>query len=128
MQFLTIIGLSLALLSMIFGLLADITLEGVFFDVKNIISLCSTPLEVLISILYWGISAIDKSLIFPPELQLPLLPDVGFHLLPAVFLMADLLLFSPPWTVKALGAAAISTFVAFLYWGWVEYCFSYNQR
>ena len=98
-----------------------------FFDIKNVISVCSAPLEVLISTLYWGISLIDKSLLFPPELQLPLLPDVGFHLMPAVMLTIDLLLLSPPWTIKAYGAMGISTVLAFLYWGWVEYCFSHNQ-
>ena len=126
-QFLTIIGLALACASMVFGFLADITLSRTFFDIKNVISVCSTPLEVLISTLYWGISLIDKSLLFPPENQLPLLPDVGFHLMPAVMLTIDLLLFSPPWTIKAYGAMGISTVLAFLYWGWVEYCFTHNQ-
>lgn len=126
-QFLTIIGLALACASMVFGFLADITLNQTFFDIKNVISVCSAPLEVLISTLYWGISLIDKALLFPPELQLPPLPDIGFHLMPAVMLTIDLLLFSPPWTIKAYGAMGISTAIAFLYWGWVEYCFSRNQ-
>lgn len=112
---------------MIFGFLADLTLNKTLFHAKNIVSVCSTPLEVLISILYWGISLIDKSLLFPEELQLPLIPDIGFHAMPAVMLALDLLLFSPPWTIKFQGAVMLSTVIAFAYWAWIEYCFSYNQ-
>ncbi|PSR99420.1 FAR-17a/AIG1-like protein [Coniella lustricola] len=126
-QFLTIIGLALAFTSMIFGFFADLTLNKTLFRAKNIVSVCSTPLEVLISILYWGISLIDKRLLFPEELQLPLLPDLGFHAMPAFMLVLDLLFFSPPWTIKFQGAVMLSTAIAFAYWAWIEYCFSYNQ-
>lgn len=37
------------------GLLADITLSPQLFLAKNILSVCSAPLEVLISVLYWGL-------------------------------------------------------------------------
>lgn len=126
-QFLTIIGLALALTSMVLGLLADVTLDRTLFNAKNIVSVCSAPLEVLVSILYWGISLIDKRLLFPEELQLPFLPDFGFHAMPAIMLTIDLLLFSPPWTIKFQGAVALSTLLAFGYWAWMEYCFSHNQ-
>ncbi|KAI0387259.1 FAR-17a/AIG1-like protein [Hypomontagnella monticulosa] len=125
-QFLTIIGLSLAQCTFIVGLLADTTLSPQLFQLKNILSVCSAPLEVLISILYWGLCAIDKSLVFPPEFQLDFLPDFGFHAAPAIFLAIDLLLLSPPWTVNAYSALALSEALAFLYWFWVEYCFSHN--
>ncbi len=75
-QFLTIIGLALATATFAFGLLADLTLSPLVFDIKNILSVCSAPLEVLISLLYWGICAIDKTLVVPPEFQLPFLPDL----------------------------------------------------
>lgn len=126
-QFLTIIGLALACASMFLGFLADLTLNRALFNAKNIISVCSTPLEVLISILYWSISLIDKRLLFPEEVQLPFLPDFGFHAMPAIMLTLDLLLFSPPWTIKFQGAVALSTVLAFAYWAWIEYCFSYNH-
>ncbi|KAI8961718.1 FAR-17a/AIG1-like protein [Daldinia sp. FL1419] len=125
-QFLTIIGLSLALCTFVVGFLADVTLSSRLFKLKNILSVCSAPLEVLISILYWGLCAIDKSLVFPPEFQLDLLPDVGFHATPAVFLAVDLLLLSPPWTIHGFPALALSESFALLYWLWVEYCFSRN--
>jgi hypothetical protein len=125
-QYLTILGLTTAFLSFVFGALADLTLIPIFFDIKNVLSVCSAPLEVLISTLYWGIRMIDPNLLFPPELRLPFLPDFGFHAAPALLLAVDLLLFSPPWAVKAQGAMGLSTAIAFLYWGWVEWCFSYN--
>ncbi|KAI5862730.1 FAR-17a/AIG1-like protein [Durotheca rogersii] len=125
-QFLTIIGLSLALCTFSVGALADATLSPRLFQLKNILSVCSAPLEVLISILYWGIYAIDKSLLFPPEVQLDFLPDFGFHAAPALFLAVDLLLLSPPWTIRGYPALALSEVLAFSYWLWVEYCFSRN--
>lgn len=126
-QFLTIIGLAVALTSMVLGFLADMTNVPVFFRAKNVVSVCSAPLEVLISVLYWGISLIDKRLLFPEELQLPFLPDFGFHAMPAIMLTLDLLLLSPPWTIQLQGATALSTVLAFSYWAWIEYCFSFNK-
>ncbi|KAK1757529.1 FAR-17a/AIG1-like protein [Echria macrotheca] len=125
-QFLTIIGLSLATATFAVGLLADLTLSPQLFRLKNVLSVCSAPLEVLISVLYWGISAIDKKLVVPPELALPLLPDFGFHAMPAIMLSLDLILLSPPWTIRAYGAWTISMVIAFLYWFWIEYCFAMN--
>ena len=98
------------------------TLLRQFFDIKNAIAVCAAPLEVLISILYWGIRLIDKNLLMPPDTYLPMLADLGFHAAPAVVLTLDLILFSPPWAIKMEGAMAISMALAFLYWGWVEYC------
>jgi hypothetical protein len=125
-QFLTIIGLALALITFVVGLLADVTLNDRLFELKNILSVCSAPLEVLVSVLYWGLCAIDKSLVFPPDAQLPFLPDFGFHAMPAIMLTLDLLLLSPPWTIRTYGAMALSFSLAFLYWGWIEYCFAQN--
>jgi hypothetical protein len=113
-QFLTVIGLSLALATFVIGLVADLTLDDRLFELKNVLSVCSAPLEVLVSVLYWGLCAIDKSLVFPPDQQLPFFPDVGFHAMPAIMLTLDLLLLSPPWTIKTYGAMALSFSLAFL--------------
>ena len=125
-QFLTIIGLALATATFATGLLADVTLSRQLFDLKNVLSICSAPLEVLISVLYWSLCAIDKTLVVPPEFALPFVPDFGFHAMPAIMLTLDLLLLSPPWTVRAYSAMTISMVIAFLYWFWIEYCFSKN--
>lgn len=125
-QHLTNIGLILSFVTFVIGLLADITLSPSLFAAKNALSTTAAPLEVLISILYWGIRSIDKRLLIPEGFELHWLPDVGFHLVPAVVLSLDLILFSPPWTIRAYSAMAISMIFAFLYWGWVELCFSRN--
>lgn len=125
-QYLTIIGLSASLLAFVSGALADLTLNPVLFQIKNAISVLATPLEVVISILYWGISAIDPALLIEGDFFLPRLADMGFHLAPAVFLTLDLVLFSPPWTIPAYGTMALSTTLGFSYWYWVELCFSKN--
>lgn len=57
-QFLTIIGLSLATVTFAVGLLADLTLSRRLFLFKNLLTVCSAPLEVLISILYWGLKLV----------------------------------------------------------------------
>jgi hypothetical protein len=125
-QFLTIIGLALALCTFVVGLIADLTLSPSLFQAKNFLAVCSTPLEVLISILFWGLCAIDKSLVFPPDSQLDLLPNFGFHAAPGLFLTLDLLLLSPPWTINGFAAVTLSQTLAFLYWFWVEHCYRQN--
>lgn len=125
-QYLTIIGLTIATGTFTFGLLADITLSPKLFFIKNSLSLCSAPLEVLISILYWGISAIDRKLVVPPEIEISTYADVGFHAMPAILLTVDLLFFSPPWTINALSAMGVSSVLASLYWVWVNQCYKYN--
>ncbi|KAL2756343.1 hypothetical protein ACRALDRAFT_1063688 [Sodiomyces alcalophilus JCM 7366] len=125
-QHLTNIGLVLSFATFSVAVLADLTLSPALFRLKNFLSVTSAPLEVLITLLYWGIRAVDKALLFPPGFELALVPDLSFHLVPAVALTLDLLLLGPPYTVPAYGAMAISMTIAFLYWGWVELCFSYN--
>jgi len=78
--------------------------------------MCTTPLEVLISVLYWTLRIYDKSLVIPEWAQLPLPADISFHALPAIALTLDLLLLSPPWNMSATGAMGLSTLLAFSYW------------
>jgi hypothetical protein len=56
------------------GALADITLSQRMFRIKNVLSMCSAPLECLISTLYWGLRAVDPTLVVPAELELDFLP------------------------------------------------------
>lgn len=125
-QFLTILGLTIALFTFVAGFLSDLTLSPELFVVKNSLALCSAPLEILISVLYWGICAIDSSLVVPPDVELNPYADIGFHLMPAIFLMVDLLFFSPPWTIDAFPAMGLSSALAFGYWAWVEHCYKHN--
>ncbi|KAH8675345.1 FAR-17a/AIG1-like protein [Xylariales sp. PMI_506] len=125
-QFLTIIGLSLSLITFVIGLAADLTLSPALFGFKNYLAVGSAPLEILITILYWGLCAIDKSLVFPPDMQLDLLPDIGFHAAPGIFLALDLLLLSPPWSIHISNALTLSMIFGVLYFMWIEYCYSQN--
>lgn len=52
--------------------------------------------------------------------------DVGFHAVPAVMLLIDLLILSPPWTITVAPTLAISGTIAFAYWFWVELCYQHN--
>jgi FAR-17a/AIG1-like protein len=125
-QFLTFIALTISTITFGVGLLADISLSEQLFALKNILSVCATPLEVLVSILYWSLRAVDKSLVVPPGHELPFVPDFGFHAVPAIMLTLDLMLLSPPWSIKAYSAMTLGSVLVFLYWGWIEYCFSLN--
>ncbi|KAI9693636.1 MAG: hypothetical protein M1822_002907 [Bathelium mastoideum] len=127
MQYLTIIGLSLATLTFTFGLLADLTLSTRLFLAKNAFSVASAPLEILITLLYWGLRTIDVSLVLPdwaPRLAFG--TDLSFHFFPAALLGVDLLLLSPPYTIAALPSIALSSLIAVAYWFWVEACYAHN--
>ncbi len=123
-KFLTIIALTLSTITYAVGFLADITLSKRMLTLKSILSLCATPLDVLISILYWGARAIDKKLVVPPGHEIPFVPDFGFHAVPAILLTIDLMLLSPPWPVRTYGTMMIGPIFVFVYWAWIELCFS----
>ncbi|KAJ5874396.1 uncharacterized protein N7529_002826 [Penicillium soppii] len=125
-QYLTVIGLSLSTLTFFVALLADITLSRRLFLLKNILSICSAPLEVLISILYWGLRLIDERLVVPEWVVIPLHADISLHATPSVVMLIDLLLLSPPWTISIIPALAVSGTIAFGYWFWIEQCFAIN--
>jgi hypothetical protein len=59
-QYLTVIGLALSTLTFAFALLADLTLSARLFLVKNLLSICSAPMEVLISVLYWSLRMVGS--------------------------------------------------------------------
>ncbi|KAL2852539.1 hypothetical protein BJY01DRAFT_232577 [Aspergillus pseudoustus] len=109
-QYLTVIGLSLATITFTVGLLADITLSPRLFLVKNLLSICSAPMEVLISILYWGLRLVN----------------ISFHAVPSIVFLIDLLFLSPPWTITIGPALGLSSAIAVSYWFWVERCFKHN--
>lgn len=146
LQFLTIIGISISTVCFAFGLLADITsststsptsptsssipssrtFSDHFFAIKNYTSIVAAPIEIVISILYWGLRLIDTGLVIPPDLPLPPLgADLCFHLVPAVVLTADAILLSPPWPSSPMNPQAplltlgVSTGIAFAYWWWI---------
>jgi hypothetical protein len=133
LQFLTIIGITICTACFTFGLIADITNNTTCFTIKNYISLVAAPIEIVISILYWGLRAIDTGLVVPPDFPLPpFLYDLTFHFFPALVTAIDTILLSPPWPSSPMNPNAplitlvLSTSVVFLYWFWIEVCYSYN--
>ncbi|KAF2710436.1 hypothetical protein K504DRAFT_501702 [Pleomassaria siparia CBS 279.74] len=139
LQYLTIIGITLSTLCFVSGLVADVTASYFFFAIKNHVALAAAPLEILISILYWSLRAVDPSLVVSPDLpMLPLGTDIGFHLVPAVVLTLDAIFFSPPWPSfskstplspnpnASLVTLVLSSSLAFLYWFWIELCYTHN--
>ncbi|KAL9113671.1 MAG: hypothetical protein Q9227_002116 [Pyrenula ochraceoflavens] len=127
-QYLTILGLTLTTLTFILGLSSDLLLSSPLFRAKTILTVISAPLSTLISLLYWSLSLLDRSLVVPPDpaFQLPLPTDLGFHLFPTLFLLIDILLLSPPWTISALPSLGLAGVIAFGYWWWIELCYSRN--
>ncbi|CAL5865921.1 uncharacterized protein PFLUO_LOCUS127 [Penicillium psychrofluorescens] len=125
-QYLTVIGLSLSTVTFAVALLADITLSRRLFLIKNILSVCSAPMEVLISVLYWGLRLIDERLVIPEWAFIPMNADISFHAVPSVVMLIDLLFLSPPWTITVVPALGLSGAIAFGYWFWVELCFENN--
>ncbi|OAX78079.1 hypothetical protein ACJ72_07615, partial [Emergomyces africanus] len=125
-QYLTIIGLCMAALTNLAGLAADLFLSSRLFAAKNVLLVCSAPMEVLIGILYWGLRIIDSKLVKPDWVELSTEADIGFHAIPAIVLTIDLLYLSPPWSIGALPSIGLASFIAFGYWFWVEKCYQYN--
>ena len=133
LQFLTIIGITICTACFTFGLIADVTDSSIFFTFKNYIALVAAPIEIVITMLYWGLRAIDGALIVPPDLPMPpFIYDLGFHMVPAVVLTLDTILLSPPWPSMPANPRApvimllTSSVIAFVYYLWVELCYSFN--
>ncbi|KAH8819138.1 FAR-17a/AIG1-like protein [Xylogone sp. PMI_703] len=125
-QFLTIIALTLSTITFGTGLLADVLPYKPLYNLKSWLSICATPLEVLVTVLYWALHTIDRRFVVPPGHELPFIPDLGFHAVPAIVLTLDLMFLSPPWTIDVYGVISLGLVLAISYWGWVEYCFLQN--
>jgi len=125
-QYLTILGLTLSTLTFACGSLSDISSSRTLFRLKNTFSVLAAPLEILITLLYFSLRLVDKSLVIPDWAQLPLVPDLSFHLFPTLFLAIDFLLLSPPWTISLPESLALSSAFATGYWFWVEQCYRHN--
>jgi len=127
LQYLTIIGLALSSVTFAIGLVADVVLSPFLFNIKNALAVVAAPLEILISLLYWGLRCIDPRLVVPPmapPLDVP--TDLSFHMVPSLVMLIDILFLSPPWTITAVPAIGLSISIAVGYWLWVEQCFSRN--
>nr|CAG8559085.1 15590_t:CDS:2 [Entrophospora candida] len=110
---LTIVGLLFSLTAFIFGLLYDI------FNSSRV----TVPLEGLISVLYWTFILYDEQLLLDPgQSRLPILIDMGFHLIPAICLWIDFLFFMKEFKKSHNHIFYILLF-AFSYSVWVQFWF-----
>ena len=69
---------------------------------------------------------LDALLLYAARVSVDHYLDINMHAVPTLLLLADLLLFSPPWTITSLPALGLSGTLAVAYWFWVEHCFKYN--
>ncbi|KAK6700673.1 hypothetical protein SNK05_013507 [Fusarium graminearum] len=125
-QLLTVVGLALSLVTFSLGLVADLVPANILSKAKDAVAVLATPLEVLIAVLYWSIRMHNPSLLMPEDLVIDPLPDLGFHLVPAVLLALDLVIWSPRATITTRSMMFLSTVLAVVYWCWIELCFYKN--
>ncbi|KAF9001870.1 FAR-17a/AIG1-like protein [Cyathus striatus] len=144
-QFLTIQGLALAFLTMLFGLLVDIgpSLRS-FKVIKRLILVIALPLAVVISSIYWFLILLAPQLILqqnrletepsssytnPPIFRIPLSIDLALHACPGIALVLDFILLEKKYdgSLAKFGAPFIIGSFATWYGWWVERCAKYNN-
>ncbi|CAG8578696.1 7707_t:CDS:2, partial [Acaulospora morrowiae] len=119
--YLTTIGLLFSFVAFVFALLYDVfTKSRVISILKTGFMVVTTPLEGLISIMYWGLIAYDEKLLLAPgKSRLPILVDVGFHLIPTICLWIDFLFFTKEFRKSHSHIFYILCF-AFSYSVWIQ--------
>ncbi|KAI9247051.1 FAR-17a/AIG1-like protein-domain-containing protein [Sporodiniella umbellata] len=124
-QYLTILGLSTATIAFALKILRYFSAE--FSAVAyTIVTNIATPLEGLISVLYWSLLMLDPKLLMPEDMP-PISLDVDFalHLFPALFLWLDFLMFDIHFVRSQAHILVIAAFTVF-YFVWSWYCYSIN--
>ncbi|KAI8334652.1 FAR-17a/AIG1-like protein [Chlamydoabsidia padenii] len=126
-QFLTILGLTTSTLAMTFKLARYIS-PSLFQGPYMILSNLATPVEGLISVLYWSIVLYDRDLLVPKDIafQLPLSLDLALHLWPTLFLYFDLFVYKPGFKRSLSDIACLMSF-AVGYFFWTRHCFTKNN-
>lgn len=126
--FLTIIGLVVSYIVQALGVIFALTKSKLIKNLKDGLNKLSTPLELVISILYWGIRSYDPKLLINEEIQegLPLWVDMSIHFLPAAVGSLDVLFFSPRWKTSFVNIFFQFSLCATAYWYWVDYAYSRN--
>ncbi|KAI8981817.1 FAR-17a/AIG1-like protein [Mycotypha africana] len=120
-QFLTILGLTIATIA--FGLKVIRFFVPRFSPViYAIVTNIATPMEGLISVLYWTMMLVDPNLLLPKDSPgIPLLLDLTLHLFPALFLWIDFLVFDIEFKRSNAHVGTIAIFsIFYFFWSW--YC------
>ncbi|KAL1928177.1 hypothetical protein VTP01DRAFT_3093 [Rhizomucor pusillus] len=125
-QFLTMIGLTMATLSFALKVLRSLV-PGFLTGLHKTVVYVATPLEGLITLLYWPMIFYSRDMLAHQEtpFMLPLVPDMSLHFWPAVVLWADFLIFDIEFQRSKQHVAIIYIF-SLVYFFWTWYCFSRN--
>ncbi|KAI8373327.1 FAR-17a/AIG1-like protein-domain-containing protein [Blakeslea trispora] len=124
-QFLTIIALSIS--TVCFAARIVYLLTGFFKPFYEALIAIATPIESLVSVLYWPIVLYDRSLLIPEGtiLDLPLRLDLCLHLIPTIVSWLDLMIFNKEFKRSPYHILSIYAFAMF-YFVWVNHCYNQN--
>ncbi|KDQ60734.1 hypothetical protein JAAARDRAFT_125221 [Jaapia argillacea MUCL 33604] len=142
MQFLTIQGLVVAWLTMVFSLAADLFPHiRAARIIKRALFMIAMPLSVVVTSIYWSLLFFAPHLLLqgepgepsssskvPEVIRLPLQMDLALHAVPAVSLLVDFFLFEHRYarTEAQYGASLVAAISGLWYAAWVEYCAAHN--
>ncbi|GAN10774.1 integral membrane protein [Mucor ambiguus] len=124
-QFLTVVGLLVTTLSFTVRIINLLT--GTLGPVYEALTAIATPVEGLISALYWPIVLYDKKMLVPDDtiFDLPLALDISLHLIPTIVCWADFMIFNTKFKRSPIHILAIYAFTM-AYFVWVNVCYEHN--
>ncbi|KAH7340810.1 FAR-17a/AIG1-like protein [Rhizoctonia solani] len=146
-QFLTILGLAAAWITIALSLLGDLFPSSQSINgVKRSLLMISLPVSIIVSGIYWTLMLAFPHLILPPIeaplepvepssapeapqfYRIPLKMDLALHLAPSVSLIVDFFVLERKYTTRQLKAQAplLAILAAISYATWAEYCASKN--
>ncbi|CCL99345.1 uncharacterized protein FIBRA_01363 [Fibroporia radiculosa] len=150
-QYLTIIGLGLAFLTMSLGLCSDILpAVSAFKVIKRSIIMVALPIGIIVTPVYWGLFLFFPELILQPlpdsmmprpdELvpsaassldhlqRIPIQVDLALHACPVIALLLDFYLVERKYTrtQAVYGGLSVCAVACILYGSWVEYLAPFN--
>ncbi|KAJ8653572.1 hypothetical protein O0I10_010719 [Lichtheimia ornata] len=119
-QYLTILGLTTATLACAVKLVRFFV-PGAMEVCYEVLTNIATPMEGLISLLYWSMVFLEPTLLIPEDMPpIPVVVDCALHLYPALFLWIDFLVFNINFKRSPRHVAVIYGFAMFyLAWSWL---------
>ncbi|CAE6416370.1 unnamed protein product [Rhizoctonia solani] len=146
-QFLTILGLAAAWVTIALSLLGDLFPSSQSVSgIKRSLLMISLPVSIIVSGIYWTLMLAFPHLILPPIetpsepvepssapeapqfYQIPLKMDLALHLVPSISLVLDFFILERKYAARQLKTQApfLATLAAVSYATWAEYCASKN--
>ncbi|PCH38129.1 hypothetical protein WOLCODRAFT_136059 [Wolfiporia cocos MD-104 SS10] len=149
-QFLTIIGLFMAVITMVSGLGSDLFPSlPIFRTVKRTVLMIALPVATVVTTVYWSLIFFAEELILRPMAQgkvpqpdesvpssagptqlqrIPLSTDLALHAAPALALLLDFYLIERKYTrAQAIyGGILLTAIAGVLYASWTEYLAQFN--